>query len=225
MANAATNPAYYDGYPQGWSVQSVLTAGGGDESLVSGGSAPTTGLASGGPARNSLLAWTFDPIMSVTGTVIPATGKQFASKFYWPGGYMSYLWVYCTSHPTAQTHGWLAVYDGTGALWANTADFGVTALTTSPAANKVALAVSTPVPSGYYYGYGVFVWTSGSGPILNGWSTTGINAAKDTGNSAGSWDFAYDTTDTVTTTLPASLTWGSGNWATDSLYMPWFGVS
>lgn len=220
---AATNPAYLDGYAQGWTVQTPVSEGGGDQSLVDGGSAPTSGIGGSGPARNGLAAWDYDPIMSVTGTANPATGKQFASKFFWPGGNMSYLWAYCTAHPTTQTHGWLAVYDGTGTLWASTADFGSTALTTSPAANKVALSAVTAVPSGYYYAYGVFVFSAGT-LTLNGWSTTGINAAKDTNLAAGSWDFAYDSTDTITTALPASLTWGT-NWASDSTYMVWFGVS
>lgn len=221
----APNPAYGAGLPMGWNVQNALSNnnGGGDQSLVNGGSAPVSGVGLNSPARNGLLAWTFDTLFTTTGGSSPATGKQFASKFYWPGGNMSYLWVHCSSAPSTQTHGWLAVYDGSGTLWANTADFGATALTTSPAANKVALASVTAVPSGWYYGYGVFVFSVGT-LTLDKFSGTVANTSMNDNLVAGGWSFAFDTTDTVSTTLPASLVWGT-NWAIDTTYMVWFGVS
>lgn len=225
MSTLAPNPAYGAGLPYGWNVQNALANnnGGGDQSLVDGGSAPSSGLGFASPGRNGLIAWTFDTLFTTTGGSSPATGKQVASKFYWPGGNMSYLWVHATSAPTTQTHGWLAVYDGNGTLWANTADFGATALTTSPAANKVALSAVTAVPAGWYYGYAVFVFSVGT-LTLDKFSGTVTGSGINDNLVAGTWSFAYDSTDTVTTSLPASLTWGT-NWAADTTYMVWFGVS
>lgn len=222
MSTLAPNPAYGAGLPLGWTVQNALgnNNGGGDQSLVDGGAAPTSGLGFSSPSRNGLLAWTFDPLLAIAGGS-PATGTQIASKVYWPGGNMTNLWVYCTAKATTQTHGWLAVYDGSGTQWAATADLGATALTTSPAANEVPLSAVTPVPSGWYYVWASFVFSVGT-YTFSKWGGSTVTAARDLNISAAPYDFNYDST--TVSALPASLAWGTG-WATDSTYMTWFGIS
>lgn len=225
---AATNPAYYDGMAQGWTVQSTQSEGGGDQSLVSAGSAPTTGFGGGGPAMWGLTAYDFSPNMAIAGTVNLATGVQYASKFYWPGGNMNYLWAWVSTAATTTTHGWFAVYDTTGTLWASTADQTTTWLGTLGVSKVAAVGAPVPVPSGYYYGYtaGVF---SATAPKVAGLSgaigTPTLIAGEVNINTAGSWNFATDLT--TVSALPASLAWGTG-WAADggsTGVAMWFAVS
>ena len=219
---AATNPAYYDGLAQGWTVQSTQSEGGGDQSLTNGGSAPTTGLGGTGPASQGLSAWTFGSMTTVAGTTNPATGTQFASKFYWPGGNINSIWVHPTAVATTQAHGWLAIYDGTGVKWAASADLGSTPLVTG--SNKVAVASApVPVPSGYYYVYGAFVFSVGTYTLGKyGGATVSTAASAMNGNlSAGSWIFAP----TPPPSPPSRPTLPGVPAGQPTYIMAWFGVS
>lgn len=222
MPNLAPNPAYGAGLPTGWTVQNALSTnnGGGDQSLVSGGSAPTSGLGFASPARNALLAETFDPMFAVAGASAMTTGKQYASKFYWSGGNMTNAWIWVNSAATTTTHGWLAVYDGSGTLWAQTADQAASAFKATGAV-EIAFTAVTPVPAGWYYGYMATVFSAGTLEVA-GLSGIGNALAAEINVAAGSWDFASNAT--TVSALPASLTWGTG-WAADTAIGMWFGVS
>jgi hypothetical protein len=219
MPVIAPNPAYGAGLPYGWTVQNSLASsgGGGDQNLVDGGSAPASGLGAASPALNGLLAWTFDVRSAAAGTAV-TSGQQYISKFYWPGGQMSNGWVVVTTASATATHGFLAVYDTTGSLWAQTADQGSAAFTAAGAA-KIPFTAVTPVPSGYYYGYVSCTATTAPALAKNPGS---VAAAVNLNETAGSWDFAVNTT--AVTAVPASLAYGTG-WAAESAVMFWFGVS
>ena len=225
---AATNPAYYDGLAQGWTVQSTQSEGGGDQSLTNGGSAPTTGFGGPGPGFWGLTAETFSPMMAIAGTVALTSGTQYASKFYWPGGNMNYLWTWVNAIATSSTKGWYAVYDTTGTLWAATADQTTTYMGATGAQKIAVASAPVPVPSGYYYGYTAGVTTGSSAKVagLSGAIGTPTLIAEEVNiNTAGSWAFAVDAT--TVSALPSSLAWGTG-WAADggsTGVAMWFAVS
>lgn len=230
MSTLAPNPAYGAGLPWAWTVQNALSAGngGGNQSLVNGGSAPVNGMGFSSPSRNGLSAWSFDPLMAVAGATALVTGQQYATQFYWPGGQMSKLWVYANSAATTTTHGWLAVYDASGTQWAATADQTTSAFKTTGAVSVAVASAPVPVPSGWYYGYMAAVFSAGTLEVaghfgvVNHATAADASVAQNVNESAAPYEFNVNTT--TVTALPSTLAWGTG-WATDSAIGMWFGAS
>jgi hypothetical protein len=205
MSNLAPNPALYAGLPTGWTVQNALSGnnGGGDQSLVNGGSAPTQLTQSFNAAANGFLfengdiATAFQTAGSLTAIT---TGVGYLSKFYWGGGTLTNLYLDVITAGATLSHGWLAVFDNTGVQWGITADQGGTAFG-STGVKQFALASAVVLSTGWYRAYVLAVGTTGPklAPAFPAISAT-ANADLAAGN------FRFSTLGSSLSAVPASLT-------------------
>lgn len=208
MSTAATNPAFYAGMPQAWTVQNALSAneGGGDQNLVNGGTAPTSISQSFSAAGNGYLFETGDiaTALQTAGSLTAiTTGVGYMAKWYWGGGTLTNLYLDVITAGSALTHGWLAVFDSSGTQWGITADLGNTAFG-STGVKTFALTAAVVLPVGWYRTYVLAVGTTG--PKLAP-SFAAISATANAGLSAGNYRFS--TLGSALTAVPASLTLAS----------------
>lgn len=202
----APNPAVLAGLPTGWTVQNALATnnGGGDQSLVNGGTAPTSvsqsfnASANGFATENGDIATALQTSGSLTAIT---TGVGYLAKFYWGGGLLTNLYLDVITAGASLTHGWVAVFDqAAGAQWGISADGGGTAFG-STGVKTFALATATVLPVGWYRAYVLAVGTTG--PKLAP-AFPAIAALANADLTAGS--FRFSTLGSSLTTVPASLT-------------------
>lgn len=205
MSTAAPNPALYAGLPTAWTVQNALANnnGGGDQSLVNGGSAPTSLTLPFSAAANAFAFENGDiaTALQTAGSLTAITaGTGYLSKFYWGGGTLTDLYLDVITAGSSLSHGWVAVFDQTGAQWGITADQGGTAFG-STGVKTFALAAAVSLPVGWYRAYVLAVGTTG--PKLAP-AFAAISATANADLAAGAYRFS--TLGSALSAVPASLT-------------------
>lgn len=204
MPTIAPNPAYGAGLPTGWTVQNALgnNNGGGDQSLVNGGAAPTSFTQSFNAGANGFVFENGDiaTALQTSGSITAiTTGVGYMAKWYWGGGTLTNLWLDVITAGASLTHGWLAVFDQTGVQWAISADLGATAFNTT-GIRQFALASAVSLPTGWFRAYVLAVGTTG--PKLAP-AFPAISATANGDLAAGAYRFS--TLGSALTAVPASL--------------------